>query len=139
MYTLAAAIKKANILKTALAASKLRAYKAPFVPSPTSVKADFVANECDYSGYTAGGETITAFGTPYLDPAGGATIAAPSIQFQGATASPFVSNGINGFWIETSGGDLLTYWPLTSPVNITSPDDGVPFVASFNEGANPVL
>jgi hypothetical protein len=139
VYTLEAAIKKANIMKAALAASKLRAYQATFTPSPNSLLADFVAAECDYSGYTAGGETITAFGAPYLDPSGGATIAAPSIQFQGAAATPFVTNGIGGFWIETSTGALVTYWPLPAPINITSPDSGVPFVASFNEGANPVL
>jgi len=111
------AVWLAGVVQGELALSKLRAYKSDFVPNASSTRADFVANECDFSGYPAGGITLTAFLDPGFDPNGGASIQSPAVQFAVATATPIVPNVVGGVWIETAAGDFVNYGAL-------DPDEG---------------
>ena len=66
---LASRVTEAVALQTALVNSKLALFKAGVVTlSPVTTKALLDANECDFDGYTTGGQTIAAWGDPLVDP-----------------------------------------------------------------------
>ena len=97
----------AGLTQTELALSKLRLWQDGEVsPSIATTRAELVAAEADYTGYTAGGEALTAWFSPLNNPIGGSSIDSPKVQFD--TASPYtVSNTIGGWWVETAAGDLV--------------------------------
>ncbi len=99
--------KVADLLKTALALSKLRLFTTVIdsVGSSTT-RVELLAAECDFTGYVAGGVEITAFLAPLLAPAGGSSIDWPTVQF--AAAAPYtVGNNVGGWWVETAAGVLI--------------------------------
>ncbi len=108
-YPLVGCIAKAALDQGELALSKLALFQSTFTPGPNTVLADLTAVgvECDYDGYTTGGKTITAFNDPGLDPAGGAAISSPLVQFDSVpTGPPPVTNLVGGWFLTTAGGDL---------------------------------
>jgi len=122
----------AGKLRTALAASEIYLFKA--ISSPLSVSTtlnDFT--ECDFSGYAL--VTVANFGLPYLDPAGGATIATPSTQFNFVTpvlpALP-VTNVVLGFWIVDSTGELVVAGTFDAPVAMAADGDAIPLQVLMN-------
>jgi hypothetical protein len=82
-----------------LATGKVRLSKDPsFSPAADTSLATLEANECDFSGYPAGGVavslTIGVNVTPQIQGA------ITSATFEAATASPFVPNQCYGYWID---------------------------------------
>lgn len=128
---------KAGVLKTALAASKLRLYKNALVPDVNTTKAMFEANEADYDGYTAGGVTVTAFLGPGLNPGGGADIISPVNYFAWTHDTDDVGNMIGGWWLELAAGAVYAYTNYPSPIGMAKAGDVIPQVIQFTEGDNP--
>lgn len=98
--------------------STLRLYQASFNPIPSNVRADFLAAQCDFSGYA--GVALT-FGTPGMDADGNAVAFADEATF--AVADPAtVGNDVGGAWIDTevsTGPSVLkavTYFQFPTPI-----------------------
>ncbi len=108
----------AALVQAELALSKLRLFTTVITTVGSGTKrADLIAAECDFTGYPAGGETITAFLNPLLAPIGGSSIDWPTKQF--AAETPYtVGNVVGGWWVETAAGDLIACG--------TFPDGGIP-------------
>jgi hypothetical protein len=121
----------AGLLKTALAASKLRLIKGDFfLPGASTTRDDLLALEADFTGYPAGGAPIANFLAPLLNPVGGASIDWPTIQF--AAASPYtVGNVICGWWIETTDGVLVAVGSFASSIPIGQAGQGFPISGSL--------
>lgn len=84
----------------------MRLFKQGFVPTPTTLKATFETNECDFDGYLA--KTIATWHDPVLAGTGYMTYA-PTQTFSWALDVDAVGNVVGGHWIETAGGVLLEY------------------------------
>lgn len=135
-YTKESAITKADATQTVVALTKLRLFKNSFVPTVDSVKADFVAAEADYDGYTAGGLTVTAFGDPFFDPAGGASIISPLKTFAYVDGVGHVGNMIGGWWLDLAAGDLWCYGTFPAPVALSADGMALNMTVTLNEGRN---
>jgi|SRR5690349_5060551 len=129
--TLAACQQDATERQTVFAASKVRLYKSGFVPTPSTLKADLVAQEADYDDYPAGGETITAWLAPVQNPVGGYSIAAPTVQFLVTTNPPVVTNVIGGAWLEDSTGKVRLVLPFAQPAPMEVAGQGIPLNITF--------
>lgn len=106
-YTsLSGAKKDAITAQTQMADCVMHLFKAGFVPSPTSVKADFDANECDFTGYAAA--TIETWAAPVLAGQGYMTYA-PVQTFTFNNVSPFEGNVVGGHYLVDSTGALRSY------------------------------
>lgn len=123
---LVAADAIAGLLRTALAGSKLRLFKADFSPSPASLAADFIGSEANFSGYPTGGASITAWLAPLYDPAGGVSITAPTVQFAVAAATPLVANQLGGWFLLDSTGTLYQYGTFDPQPILAAVGDGLP-------------
>lgn len=124
--TLAATIQDATERKTILALSKVRLYQNTLNPNPSTTKTELVAAEADYDDYPAGGEAITAFLAPVLNPAGGASISAPTVQFDVTSAAPVVTNLIGGAWLEDAAGLVRLVMPFAAAVPMAVQGEGFP-------------
>jgi hypothetical protein len=101
-----------------------------FVPDSNSLLADFNAHEADFTGYTAGGETMAAPVGPYLDGIDRVAENFPTIAFQ--PASPFtVTNEIRGAYFEDSNNDVQEYWIFDQPITMASALDIILLDAKF--------
>lgn len=129
--TLAATIQDATERQTVFAASKVRLYKSTLIPTPSTTAADLAAAEADYTDYPAGGEAIATWLAPVLNPAGGASIAAPTLQFLVTTANPPVTNLIGGAWLEDSTGKVRLVMPFAQPVPMEIQGQGIPLNVTF--------
>jgi hypothetical protein len=121
----------AGLVQTELALSKLRLFKSTItnVGSGTT-RAQLLAAECDFTGYPAGGKSITAFLDPLLAPLGGSSIDWPTQQF--AAADPYtVGDVVGGWWIETATGDLIACGTFTEPIPIGEAGQGFPLSGSL--------
>lgn len=131
----AALMTEGAALKTALALSKLRLFKSSFgTPSVNTTLAALVASEADFSGYAAGGNTITAFGDPYSDPEGpGVLIVAPTSQFNflDPDPDPAVTNEIGGFFLVDAAGALRAVVAFDDVASMASNDDSLPIVVGM--------
>lgn len=135
--TEAGARKKAANIKTALALSKVRFFKASLVPNESTTVAQLEAAECDYDGYTPGGITLTAWTGPLDDPAGGAVITSPLVSLAyGPAADPPVTNSVGGYWIEDADGDDRIVGIYDPPRAMAAIGDGWVFVQQDVEGRN---
>ena len=115
----------AGLLKTALANSKIRLFKADagIILTNATTQAELVAGECDFTGYAA--ITVAAWNNPLLNPVGGAGIDSGLQQF--ATANPYtVGNSVGGGWVETAGGVLVAAWNYDPARSCNGAGDGVP-------------
>lgn len=131
LYPNSAALILAGLVRTSLAASKMGLYKAITSPlSPSTTFADLT--EADYDGYAQ--KTITNFLPPYLDPAGGASIQSGTQQFDFDTDTS-LSNVVLGFFLLTSGGDLMVVGSFDAPISMSAPGDSIPVNCTLNYGA----
>lgn len=130
-YPNAAAQFIATLMQGELAVSKVRLWDADKItPSIATTRAQLVAAEATYTGYTAGGLALTAWFSPIAASVGGFSTDSPKVQF--ATVSPYtVTNNIGGFWIETAGGDLILIGSFTQPEPMAGAGDGFPLSASL--------
>lgn len=116
-----------NLLQTALAESELRLFKSEFDPTYGMPLSAFDAQECDFSGYTAGGKTITAFLEPLTKVGGGTTIAAPTQQwdFTPPGEGDPVLGDVGGWYLVTAGGVLVAFEKYDEPVNLIEVGQGI--------------
>jgi hypothetical protein len=90
-----------------IVAGKLRLSKDPaFAPTPQSLIADLTPEECDFSGYTAGGYGLTLSAPVNLSTTvEGVLAGATAIA---TTASPFVANNVYGYWVDDGANVVLS-------------------------------
>lgn len=121
----------AGLVQTDLALSKLRLFQdGEIEPSIATTRAELVTAEADYTGYTAGGETLTAWFAPLNNPLGGSSIDSPKVQFD--TETPYtVSNNVGGFWVENATGDLIVIGVFDAPVPMSGAGAGFPLSVSL--------
>lgn len=123
---------EAAALKTALALSKVRLFKDTFgIPNVNTTLALLDAHQADFSGYTAGGNTITAFGDPYADPDGsGVLLVAPTTQFNflDPDPDPAVPNDIGGFYVVDAAGALRYAVAFEEAVTLGDNEQSLPIV-----------
>jgi len=124
--------------QAALALSKVRLFNQAFVPTPATTKAELEAAEADYTGYTAGGETITAWLAPLLDPAGGASITAPTVQFD-VTGPVVDTDVVGGFWLEDASGDVRLVGTFAAPIPMELVGQGIPLNLKIVEPTGQVV
>jgi hypothetical protein len=120
--SLSGALIIATANKTRNANSVCHLFKSTFLPSPTSVKADFLAAECDFDGYAP--LTIAAWGDPILFGQGYATFA-PTQTFRWTHDTDDVGNSVGGYFLVDSGGNLLSYATFNPPANVSGPGQAV--------------
>lgn len=133
-YPNAGCLAKATILQTALAGGKMHLFKDGFVPTVTTTKAELDAQEADFDGYTAGGETVAAWLSPLLDPAGGASIESGTVQFEWAHDTDDVTNLIGGWYYTTAAGQLIVgTFPVSIPME--GPGQGIPLNVKLVEAS----
>lgn len=104
--SLSGALVQATAAQARNANSVISLFKAGFLPSAASVKADFEANECDFDGYAP--KTIATWNAPVLAGVGYMTYA-PTQTFLWALDTDAIGNMVGGHWIETAAGVLLEY------------------------------
>jgi hypothetical protein len=128
------AINRALLLQSTLAASKLRVLQN-YTPAYTDTRATLIANEATFTGYPAGGYTLTAWTGPALPGTGGSSITSPIVVVAPTTGNT-IANDISGFWVEASTTGTLDYLTGTiSPfVHVLNPVDQFPIVVQDYEG-----
>lgn len=133
VYPNSGALWLAGIVQAELASAEIKLFKSGTITlSRETVLADLAAEEADYTGYAA--EVITAFSAPYVEASGGATIYSGLAAF--AAAAPYtVANSIGGWWIETTGGDLVCAGDFAAPIVVGSAGAGIPFNVGLTFGA----
>lgn len=121
----------AALVQAELALAKLRLFKSTITNVGSGTTRDvLLAAECDFTGYPAGGKTITAFLDPLLAPIGGSSIDWPTQQF--AAADPYtVGNVVGGWWIETAGGDLIACGTFPDVISVGAAGQGFPLSGSL--------
>jgi len=111
----------AGLVRTALAASKIRLFQSTLVADDLTDLATLEAAEADYDGYAE--IALAAWGAVYQSPLGAAT-QSPQVQFQ--PTGSVVTNSIGGAWIETAGGIVIQIVKFDDPgVSMASADDQV--------------
>lgn len=120
----AGAMRIATLVQTYLAASLLRLFKSDFVPSISSTFDEFEAAQADYTGYAEG--ELTAWLAPVLNPAGGASINSPTIQF--AAATPYTVGNVIGGWylLDAAETQVVAFGTFASPIPIGAAGQGFP-------------
>lgn len=108
--------------KTRLANSVLHLFKSGFTPSPTSILADFTAQECDYDGYAA--LTMAAWSDPVLA-GSGYIIYSPTQTFPWAHVADDVGNQVGGAYVVLAGGSLYSYIIFDPTRPMQGPDQAV--------------
>lgn len=82
-----------------IATAKVRLSNNPgLVINPGLTIAELAANECAYSGYTAGGLALVVGAPANLSPT--CQGAVTGLQFLAASASPFVPDTAYGYWVD---------------------------------------
>jgi hypothetical protein len=136
LITQEAALNRATILQTALAASKLRLCVG-ITPNPATTAAELIAAEATFSGYTSGGYALATWAGPGKTSTGAGVITAPTIQIKivPPMSGPIVGNMLSGWWIETGTGEVLLVgsWDPARPMNVVT--DQFPFAVQDVEGA----
>ena len=118
----------AKVIATAnqarLAASVLHLFKQnpAFNPTITTTLAEFNANEADFDGYAT--KTIATWGTPVLLGAAWATYA-PTQTFLWELDTDAVGNAIGGWYLVTSGGELMDYGIYDPPIPVSGEGQAV--------------
>lgn len=128
-FTTEAALNQATLNKAAFAGSKLRLTKAPFTPVPTTDRATFLANECDFDGYPAGGYAIAAYTGPLNFAGGGAVLTSPLVNIvYGPAGAPPVGNSVSGWWIDDTTPAVVASGSYGPPRSVANVGDGFPWV-----------
>jgi hypothetical protein len=128
------ALAIAALVKTALASSELRLFNAGEIElGPETTVTELDAVECTFSGYTAGGLTITAFNDP-LSVGNGAQIVSPLVQFNFVTPAdpdPPVTGTVGGWYLVTAAGVLIECAEFSTGVPMTNDASAVPVVVTL--------
>lgn len=114
----------ANNMQADLANSVLHLYQDSLSPGVLTTLAELSAAEADYDGYAA--KTITAWLNELLNPAGGASIQAPTQQFEYVDGVGHVGNNIGGWYLVSSGGALVAIGTFPSPIALVANGQGIP-------------
>lgn len=114
----------ANNVQGDLASSVLHLFKSSYTPSVASILSALTAAECDYDGYAA--KTITAWLNEIYNPAGGASIQAPTQQFEYVDGVGHVGNTVGGWYLVSSGGSLVAIGTFDAPIAMTANGNGIP-------------
>lgn len=88
-----------------------------FVPTPVTPLSEFLANECDFDGYTPA--TITGWTDPPLLAGQAWSIYAPIQAFRWVFATG-VGNAVRGYFLVTAAGELYGYTVVNPPENCVS-------------------
>jgi hypothetical protein len=135
--TLEAAGTKADLVKTALALSKLRLIKSPGIPNQFMDAAALAAMEADFDGYPAGGYPLAAWTGPLNADQGGAVLTSPLVNVTyGPAGAPPVGNEVSGWWVELAGGDVWLVGTFDPVRPLTVVGEGFPLVIQDVEGRN---
>lgn len=139
LYTQQAANTKASAIKTALALSKLRLVQSSLTPNKNTTKAQLVAAEANFSGYTAGGYTLTAWSGPVNNPGSGAIITPPAVNptWTDPDPDPPVTNSIGAWWVEDAAGNVRLVGTFDQPISMAQAGDGFTWITQIVEGYNP--
>ena len=120
-----------------LPTGKVRLFTADLASfSQNTTRAELIAAEATFSGYTAGGYSVAAFTGPVLDPVSGVYLLSPLILPTVAVASPQVENLIRGYWYEV-GTDVWQVGKFPSDQPMVSPGNNIPFMFRFKLFSNP--
>ena len=125
-YTNEACLTLAAEKQTALALSKVRLFKSTFIPTVATTAAELAAAEAAFTGYPAGGAAVVAFLDPILDPSGGASITAPTVQFDMGPAPILATDLVGGFWLEDAAGDVRLVGTFGAPIPMEVLGQGFP-------------
>lgn len=141
LYTRAAANTKASAIKTALALSKLRLIQSSLTPNVNTTKAQMVAAEATFNGYTVTGYTLTAWVGPVNNPGSGAIITPPAINptWSNPDDDPVVTNTIGGWWVEDATGNVRLVGTFDAPISMGQDGDGFTWITQIVEGFNPIV
>lgn len=132
LFTNSSAIIQAGILRTALAASKLKLFKQITAPLSVSTVIGNIT-ECDFDGY--GEEAVAAWLTPYLDPDGGASIQSGTKQFVFVDGIPPVTpNIVIGWYVVNSLGALIAAGNFDLPIVMNADNQAIPINVVLNFG-----
>lgn len=119
---LSGAKQSALLSQTNLINSVIKLFKWGFVPGVSTVKAELVAQECDFDDYVS--KTIAAWTGPVLAPVAGYQINAPVETW--TVLTNVVGNTVGGYWIEDAGGDVIDIVVFDNPgVPMTNVDQAV--------------
>lgn len=140
LYTQEAAARKVVLIIASIALSKLRLFKEGLSVTQFTTKALLVAAECDFSGYTAGGYTLTAWTGPITASGGGAIETSPmtNVAFVDPDPDPVVGNAVGGWWVEDATGNVRVVGTYSPVRLIQGPGDGFSVVVQILEAKNPV-
>jgi len=138
LYTRQAAMEKATVIKTSLATSKVRFFQSTLSVSQNTTKVELVAAEADFSGYTAAGYALTAWGGPVKNAAGGAIITSPAISpaVTDPDPDPIVGNTLGGWWVEDTSGDVRLVGVFDQPIPMNAVGDGFTWITQIVEAFN---
>lgn len=137
LYTREAARRKAQLIITSLALSKLRLFKSGLTLNEFTTRAQLIAAETTATDYPAGGFTLTAWLGPANGPAGGAQLTSPTITFQNDQdpSDPPPSDAA-GWWVEDATGNVRIAGTFDPVKVFTSLYDQMVWLTQIIEGLN---
>lgn len=110
--------------KARLVNSVIHLFKSDLVPSPTTLLATYLANECDFDGYIP--QVVAAWGDPKLAGSGYA-IYAPTLTFSWNFVADGEGNQVGGFFCVLAGGEQYLYGAFTPTRPCMGPDQAIIF------------
>lgn len=108
---------------TLLANSVLHLFKSGFTPTPTSLLADFTAQECDFDGYAP--KTIVAWSADPVLAGVAYAIYAPTQTFLWEFGTEGIGNQVGGAYLVLAGGTLYQYTIFDPTRAVQGPDQAV--------------
>lgn len=130
IYPNGGALILADIVREALDDAEVHLYTEIASPlSQSTVIGDLT--EADFSGYAM--ITLSAWLASYIDPTGGASFQSGTQQWNAANPTT-VQNVVLGWYLLTSGGDLLLVGEFESPIPMSAPGDAIPLDLVLNYG-----
>lgn len=141
LYTQSAALAEANAVGKTICNSgatpplvgKVRLFNALLTPSLLTTAAELEAAELSFSGYPAGGYSLTGFNPAILAAGGGAVIYAPTIPVSYSEGAPVACGG---YWVQDSTGAVREVYIYSPARNLAMVGDGWPIVVSLGYGKN---
>jgi len=113
---------------------KIRLFKNSLgVPTVNTLKADFEAEEADFTGYPAGGYDITDMLPVMPAPGGGVVITSNKVNVSYTSGDP---NTIGGYWVEDGAGNVFDSFIYDPVRTLAALPDGWPIVYQFGQGRN---
>ena len=124
LYTLLGCEFIAEAVRAALAAGHIKLFKSTLTPDPSTPLADFISNECDFTGYAA--IAVADWNLPILSDVSGFEIGMPLVQFM--TDNPTTVGNLVGGWFyeDTGNATAVVFGTFASPVPMEVPFAGIP-------------